>query len=502
MIDFSLSRMGSPTYRILQLSDLHFGSRSFYFTSYSPDEAKVWAKLFADDIEKCLSDTNMRDSGREERGDFQFNLLVLNGDLTCFGQEAGMNAALFFVEEVQQRRWWRAHDIMILPGNHDIIFGDPPPDLDFAKRVVIPVPRAKREQLYREYYRKIALAGVVEGRTSDPKWTGELDTLFMGVLRTDKTAKIAVLGLDSSRIEGWSNPGLGFVGYDQIRSIADYVFEEYESSSETPWRRIAFLHHHVLPMDPVTASAARTLHSNRHFSLSYDADDILEAAEDYKIDFLIHGHYHRPETYPNRNAFPRFGRVLSAGSPSVCGADCNDLHQFFVHQMFDEPDSTDPTFRVSDFRRTLGPATSSSWALFGEHEFPLTQRFQCQYARTPNELTRRTAKANKSRDFLRIYDEYPLAMASLNIPMSSETAKELYERMQAVWDWYRKDSAHLPPMGLIIGELMTYLSQHRQELLAEFNTLLNDRERAFSFEMFLLDIITRDPRYSRTSDVV
>lgn len=455
----------------------------------------------SDDIESCLAGNGMSDTEREERGDFQFDLLVINGDLTCFGQEEGMSAAVIFVEELQQRRWWRARDILVLPGNHDIVFGDPPPDLESTSRVVIPLPKAKRERLYRDYYRKIALAAGVAGRASQQGMLGELDSRFMGVLKTDKATKTAIFGLDSSRIEGWSNPGLGFVGYDQIQSLADCLFDECEKTGETPWRRIAFLHHHVLAMDPVTASAARTLQWKRHFTLTHDAGEILESAEDYRIDFLIHGHYHRPEIRAAANAVPRAGRVLSAGSPSVRGGDCDGLHQFFIHELFDDPTSNDPPrFRVQDFRRVLSDPPGS-WKV-EVHEFPLLPRSECSYDRTVKELTRRRNKAGQAGDFLLTYDSYPLAKACLDPPglMSAATANELYERLDAAWERYRKDLPMLPPMIWVIADVMPYLSQHRKELLQEFESLLDDRDRAMSFEMFLLDKITRDPRYSGASD--
>lgn len=457
----------------------------------------------SDDIESCLSGNGVRDLARDRQGDFQFDLLVMNGDLTCFGQQEGMDAAVIFVEEVQQRRWWRARDILVLPGNHDIVFGDPPLDPESNTRVVIPLRKERREQLYRDYYRKIALAaGVNVHPSSGDRRVGELDSRFMGVLKPDKSTNIAILGLDSSRIEGWSNPGLGFVGYDQIRAMADCLFDDYEKNSEIPWRRIAFLHHHVLVMDPVTARAARSLQWKRHFTLTHDAGDILEGAEDYKIDFLIHGHYHRPEVRPMANAVPRAGRVLSAGSPSVRPGDCNGLHQFFVHELFDEPSSTDaPSFRVRDFRRLLGGAAPASWDV-EVHEFPLLPRSECSYSRTGKDLARRRNKAGQAGDFLLTYDSYPFAKACLDPPglMSAATANELYERLDAVWERFRNDSPSLPPMIWVIGDLMPYLSWHGKELLEEFEGLLDDRDRAMSFELFLLEKITRDPRYSGTSD--
>jgi hypothetical protein len=255
-------------------------------------------------------------------------------------------------------------------------------------------------------------------------------------------------------------------------------------------------------MDPVTASAARTLQWKRHFTLTHDAADILEGAGDYRIDFLIHGHYHRPELRKDANAMPRHGRVLSAGSPSVRGGDCENLHQFFVHELFDEPSSKDAqSLRVRDFRRLLGGAAPGSWEV-KVHDFPLLPRYECTYSRTEEELTRRRNKARKAGDFLLTYDSYPLAKACLDPPglMSAATATELYERLDAVWERYREDSPHLKPMIWVISDVMPYLSQHGKELLKEFEDLLDDEDRAMSFEMFLLDKITLDPRYSGASD--
>lgn len=483
--------MEPPTYRILHLPDLHFGSRSQYYDSCGPDDVDGWADAAAKSIEQGLK----AHGGLSADGqNCSFDLIVLNGDLTCFGQQLGMDAAVSFVRNIQQRVW-RGRDILVLPGNHDIIFGDPPPDLHSTTRVVVPVEKAKREKRYRETYERIAAAsGIEECRTLDP--------FFLSVLKFDKKARIGIFGLNSSRIEGWSNPGLGFVGYDQMEILAESLLT-YERESGVAWRRLAFLHHHLLVMDPVAAKAARSLQWDRHFSLTHDAGDVLAAAADFKIDFFVHGHYHRPEIREQANSELGYGRVLSAGSPGVKALDCEALHHFYVIELFDDPAGYElqtengPKLRVWDFRRSLLAAEDGTWKRSEPYDFPLHLRKDLSYSDSKSEKDRRKRKAEASEAFLFNYETYPLARACLQPEkmMSANTELELYELMDAAWRRLWKQRKCPAEMLDIFADLIPYMEQNKRELLKEFEGRLDHRESAISFEMFLIEKIQLDSRY-------
>jgi len=274
-----------PSFRILHLSDPHFGINFFGYGAKSPNTPASCAKALADDIERCLESNGMRNEARAKRGRRQFDLLVISGDLTCHGHPEGMRAAESFHREIQggdgfQRRWWSARDVLVIPGNHDITFGKKPEGP--APQLVVALPPAEREELYRSTYFKLTRENL-------------RDTRWLGLLKTYGDEKIAILGLDSCRIESWVKPGLGFVGFDQLQALANAAVEEERKEPSKPWRRLAFLHHHLIAMSEVDAAAARSLVQQQPFGLmTYDAEQILEGLAHYRVDFAFHGHYHRP----------------------------------------------------------------------------------------------------------------------------------------------------------------------------------------------------------------
>ena len=103
----------------------------------------------------------------------------------------------------------------------------------------------------------------------------------------------------------------------------------------------------------------------------------------------------------------------------------------------------------------------------------------------------------QAENFLLNYDTYPLAKACLDPPgrMTAATTLDLFDRLNAVWETIRLDSPGLPPMNLVMRDLLPNLSRNRKELLEEFERRLDDIEEAVSFEMFLIEKIQEDPRY-------
>jgi 3',5'-cyclic AMP phosphodiesterase CpdA len=378
-----------PNLGLLQLSDIHFGTRFFkYSLSQNPDD---WAKILADAVEACLDAHGMKD---DTRGDarYQFDCLVLSGDLNSRCEEDGMTAATRFVEE-SKTRWWGAREVLVIPGNHDIGFGRKPDD---SKNYVIPVRKQERERLYRSTYRNIV------GRD-------ELGDDWMGVLLTDDEQKTAIIGLDSCRVEGWAYPGIGFVGYDQVAEILQTL--ENRAPGER-WRKLAFLHHHVLTpgkdddqdQPRFSGAPAPSLYWQRKFTLLADQKSVREAAAEFGIDFLMHGHFHRADVHASVNSQKRAGRVISAGSPSVHGKECDDRHQFYVYEV---TDGELPLMTVHDFHRRCAPTDTSDWEV-KRHKFALTPK-----APVPSPGTNNYVKMDRSRSHLMAFDSYPLAVGCL-----------------------------------------------------------------------------------------
>jgi len=436
-------------FRILQLSDIHFGARSHYGPGLD-----LRAYQLADEIQACLGDLPT-----------SFDCVVFSGDLTCYGEEMGFRVSQRLAEQFVLRGWMRVEDLLIIPGNHDILFGERSDD---AGSYHGPLMREDRESLYRKYYYLMTLR--------------ELPGECLGVLKMFPDRKIAIAGLDSCRIESWENAGFGYIGFDQLHREMEDLWERHEQSSAEPWRRLAFVHHHLDVMLWFDQAMA-TPDWRRSISITLDAEDILKGLAKYGVDFVGHGHMHRPDVREERNVHAGEARIISAGSVAVRASDCGDLHQFYLFELYEGPS---PAMRVYDFRRNLQASGSLHWTR-REHVLPL--------------LPRRTY----SRDFdvwadfrdRKLRAEWNLhldnrALAHYYLrggPAQRKKAiEEISRRMRPVWVARGKLHPDQVSLEKALGRVEEYLLSHAPEALKEYESLLGSDDFQ-AFEQFILQKI-------------
>jgi hypothetical protein len=309
--------MKNEPFRILILSDIHFGSWSHYTGDYSPalNKPREWAARLLQELAVCLQPPAVVAPP-------PYDSIVLNGDLTSLCEEEGFAAARILINGLIKQDYIRSpRDFVLLPGNHDV-------RRDPDGR---PLTQTMREAAFREKYREFL------GREHDSE-------KHLGVLRLYKQQKVALIGLDSCRVEGSDNPGIGYIGFDQLDSLVSTL--EVEEETHGPFRRIAFVHHHIETPASSVPDWMLTPGEDRRFSFMADAKRIQEGLLYFKIDFLFHGHFHTPELNAEANRLRSAGRIISAGSVAGAVSRCaGKTREFMLLEL------TDDRLVVHDFRR-------------------------------------------------------------------------------------------------------------------------------------------------------
>ncbi len=482
--------MNAESFRILHLSDLHFGTKFFLRDEKSCNDPKEWATKLADSLEKGLELAGVRDPLRETRGAKQFNLLVVSGDFTCNSQSEGMRAAEFFLDDIQGKgghrgRWWASNDLLLIPGNHDMIFGKKPDNIQ-VPNLLVNLPRAERTADYRSMYRNV---------TGIPLKTPE----WLGILKLYKRHRLAILGLDSCRLESWTAPGVGFVGCDQLKRLGDAALLAETEMGSGPWHRLAFLHHHVTGMSIGGAAAMREFQTNRHLTLTYDAEEIVENLEKYGVDFILHGHFHQPKMRSKKNATTQYGRVLSAGSAGIEGRLCSDLHQFYVLDIgygAAQSNSKAPYparhLEVRSFERPLNKS-QEEWREHERRSFSLTE--SPNVIMEPEAVVELSFQAHQAQAAVNSYEGWPLAVRILTMqdqPDHPFHLKKLWDAFEP--DWKRKQQyASLPDVLKAFTLLVRRIySKGAAQFLEEFREEL-DTETGQTLSGFLAEKIADDP---------
>ena len=469
-------------YRILQLSDIHFGSRSHSYRdrNIANDAQHSCAARLAQEVTAVLKDKGMWLADRR----YQFDSVVLSGDLTSFSEEYGFQASVRLADEVRHQNWGSIKDILVIPGNHDLIFGEPAagkPGL--TPEVIVPLEKSKREEMYCRYFPKLTATNFPPASGLSP------NERCLTHVKVDEQRQIVLIGLDSCRLESWASPGLGFVGFDQVNAIMEELWSKYESQS-APWRRLAFVHHHI--DDWMTrAPRKRPLRPGwqRNFSFTADAAQIRQAMDTFAIDLIAHGHYHVPDPRPKGNTDPAMPRIFSAGSAGVCSADCDGVLQFFVYEIYES--LTPPKLVVYDFRTNLrDPA--GQWILTS---WPFTLPDRRAYRRTDRDLKERNAWSVEASAFASACETYPLAFACLKRldPFSNQYAEfVLFERLTPLWDGRRQGYPEMPFLTNMWGDIASYMQRNAAGLLAGFEQRLDDAGEFLTFEHFLLEKMAED----------
>lgn len=317
--------------RVLQLSDFHFGPNHGF--------AQV-----GDAHGRTLADVLVRSLERANEP-LEFDAVILNGDLLTFNDGDERAKAEDGIRGLQE-----ALTINVLgsvPGNHDISWdGTLRPD----ERLV--------------FYE--AILGRLAPHLPRP-------AEFPHVLRIDASNEsigLALILLDSCRIESKIQAGLGFVGGDQLDLIATRLAEAGVSAETHNF--VAVLHHHLIPVSqamqlPQTAdpdSSPRMV-----VSVTVDATDVLRELARYGVSVVMHGHQHVHGVLSLSSSRWTTDMSLHIGACGSCGTDEVGVRRHFQLWEFEDGKATavafeeDPNDReifVEVTRRTLVLRTPQS----------------------------------------------------------------------------------------------------------------------------------------------
>lgn len=254
--------------RLLHLSDIHFG-RDHTFTSKSGIPASATGTL----LDILVADYQKR----EERPD----VVVISGDMSSTAQRTEFDEASSFLAELLKRFEIDTNRLLVVPGNHDVLWGRGDCDASHAEY------EAFASRLYK-------------------KPVGDL------VCPSIRIGDVYLLGLDSTRVEQPDHGGIGFIGKDQLHKAHRKVIEEGQDARV----RILVVHHHLLPV-----AWSEKLPSDYPTSITLDAAALLAWAQDNGFTAILHGHQHQPYLTTFHYADRKGGPFIVSGAPSASGRE-------------------------------------------------------------------------------------------------------------------------------------------------------------------------------------
>jgi 3',5'-cyclic AMP phosphodiesterase CpdA len=283
-------------YRILHISDIHFGPEHAFQQARVPREARG----FCDAITLALAENEI---------ETDFDAIVISGDVFTNQQVLEQAEARLQLSELRERLGNPL--LALVPGNHDVDW------------------RADPAQNLHIYERLVSELGA-EGSTAE-----------MPIILTVESGEqrpLALILLDSCRIEGEAQRGLGCVGEPQCDSILAKLRQAgIDAQSHT---LIAVMHHHLLPMAAAPVLPHNELPSANEdrlkISATVDASQVLTRLGELGVAAVLHGHQHIGSAVD-------YGRLhwqrpplhlIAAGSAGARGP--NLQRQFWVIELSEE----------------------------------------------------------------------------------------------------------------------------------------------------------------------
>ena len=247
---------------ILHLSDLHFGKQHTFAVDRTRNSAAG---------KQTLVESICRDLKKQKISNDEIALVLISGDLTCTASSQEFNAAAHFINEMQKQFGLGAGQIVCVPGNHDIEWIDSDGIID-----------EDAELNYKLFSNRIY--------KDDPEETLiRINEFYVG------KRKVAIIALNSCRLESKENAGIGFVGTEQLQLI-----EEFNAENTDVDYKIALVHHHLLPVN-YTEQYSR---QQREVSLLLDAEALMQCLITNGVKTVLHGHQHQPYFSQIRRMIP------------------------------------------------------------------------------------------------------------------------------------------------------------------------------------------------------
>jgi DNA repair exonuclease SbcCD nuclease subunit len=239
-------------FRILHLSDLHVVSNQ------NKRSKLLNSKVILTDLEK-INKKNI-------------DAIIVSGDITSnvkdkkykTRHEVEFENALLFIKNLIKELDVPLENVIIVPGNHDIDWEEPP---FYVGKV------HKSDINYRNFFTKLFLDEPNE---------------YLSKTFFDKNSNIGIMGLNSCLLckekeKAW----IGYVGDTQFNFSLNELTKKKCSLDSF---RIAVLHHHLVPVTYVEDIPVE----DKHLSLTLDAEGMLKKLLQNRFDLVLHGHQHQP----------------------------------------------------------------------------------------------------------------------------------------------------------------------------------------------------------------
>jgi 3',5'-cyclic AMP phosphodiesterase CpdA len=242
-------------------------------------------------------------------GSTDFDCVVVSGDFFSDNDLDERHAAQ---DELTRMTGVLGGAIYPVPGNHDITW----------------VPQLSDRPLYfyDELLNEIGLAEF--GSDQLPR--------VLELAHTGERA-LAVVLLDSCRVESEVMAGIGRIGDDQLDRVASLLREgDISPDSHT---LVAVLHHHLLPVSPIPLlppGADPRVGPVPRSSHTVDAVEVLRRLAELGVSVVMHGHEHWSAVVTTQNAF--WGtRAIHVAAGGSCGLDKQGVRrQFAVWELSDD----------------------------------------------------------------------------------------------------------------------------------------------------------------------
>ncbi len=254
--NWTMEPTGTHGDTILHISDLHFGDDYGF-----PLEGKEGAGVGRHTLAELLAG-RMRDLGQT------IGIVVVSGDLITRGDANGYPAAEAFLSRLLALLELEREHCVIVPGNHDLWVGDE--------------EHPTRQYAHEEPY-KLFVSGFFKAE-------------FQGLervrrYRTPIGDDLIFVELNSCRIRSDALKEYGYVAKHRYEALLEWINEVLRGYPSPTGRAILFavLHHHVLPVWPISIPDAK-----RPVSLCLDAGELIDQFQKHGIRFVLHGHQHFP----------------------------------------------------------------------------------------------------------------------------------------------------------------------------------------------------------------
>jgi Calcineurin-like phosphoesterase len=391
------------SFRILHISDPHFGDKSYY------GDVAQYPQLMAE-VGESLAKAGLID--RNGPKPF-FDAAILSGDFTWQGRSNGFQTSAKFISLLTMSRYCKPDSILLIPGNHDMSYMR-----DGVAQWTAPVV----EQPYRDF-----IADVL-GETPEP-------VLFH--IKEFRDRGIVLAGLNSTRIIRDDTNELGYVGYDQLFAVMNRIWKARPAAGARPELLVMVLHHHLTHMDTAPAEQLVPPRAQRRYSYDVDAPAILEAMGAFNVEVILHGHQHlrwleRHQAGDPVGKPPQPFWISAAASAGICHPDSRDEHHFQV-------------LEISEDLRTLQLHHFSARVLAKEKPREWGYRCHDPLALEPRPLLRPAANEwarmdGKSRAWNSFYQREEVSWDARQLIGGGDAGwSELYRRVLAYWEAVKND---------------------------------------------------------------